>query len=86
MVGAWRCGNTEFMEQLVLQQPIEEYPQLKPFYEELVFKRNRNFAEKIASFLEDDKVYFIVFGSGHAIGDRGVPELLEMKGFTVEQM
>jgi uncharacterized protein YbaP (TraB family) len=46
--------------------------------------RNRAWVTKIATYLDQPKVYFITVGAAHLAGPHGVPTLLRAKGFRVE--
>jgi hypothetical protein len=41
---------------------------------------------KIQGYLNSGGTYFVIVGSGHLIGERGVVELLKAKGYEVEQL
>ncbi|NDL67479.1 TraB/GumN family protein [Anaerotalea alkaliphila] len=49
-------------------------------------ERNRNMTERIEGYLEQGKSCFIVIGAGHVLGKGGILDLLEKKGWKVEQM
>ena len=56
-----------------------------PEAQKLLFDdRNHAWVEKISSYLDQPKVYFITVGAGHLAGPRGVPALLRARGFRVE--
>jgi len=86
LIGSWKCGNTEFMEKLCITEPMEMHPEFSEFYEKLLFERNRHFVDKIVGYLQDSRTYFVVFGSAHALGEKGVIALLKSKGYDVEQL
>lgn len=54
--------------------------------DELLHKRNVNMAEKIDSYIVDGGKFYIVIGAGHLCGEDSVIELLEDKGYTVNQL
>lgn len=85
MVGAWMNGDTEKVEQNVMEN-IRKYPELEAMYKKLLDTRNENMMEKITSYLKSGKKYFIIIGAAHMIGKKGIVQLLKEKGFTVTQM
>lgn len=82
---AWLQGDVNFMEKLALE-PLIEYPQLKPLYDVMFDVRNAQMAEKIAGYLADDKVYFVIVGAGHLVGETGLISVLEEQGYAVSQV
>ena len=42
--------------------------------------------DKIEGFLENDEIYFVVVGAGHLVGENGIINLLEEKGYITEQL
>lgn len=85
MFSYWENGNADGIETLIFQG-IDEYPELAPFYEELIYERNFNMVDKIETFLNDNETYFIAVGAGHLVGDNGIISLLEEKDYTVNQL
>jgi len=43
-------------------------------------------AEKIAELAVDGKIYLVVLEAGHLIGERGLLNLLQSKGFKISQL
>lgn len=82
---AWEEGDAAGMEEATLQALVED-PALAPYYDILFTQRNYNMLAKIEEFLADDDVYFIVVGAGHLVGDEGLLNLLEERGYTLEQL
>lgn len=63
-------------------RPAAEYDAL---LEDLLYKRNASWIEPIEK-LHADGGGFIAFGAAHAIGPRGVLDLLSGKGFTITRL
>jgi uncharacterized protein YbaP (TraB family) len=40
--------------------------------------------EKIKGYLGQNENYFVIVGSGHLVGDKGILALLNKAGYTVE--
>ena len=89
IVRYWKSGDEAAMNRLLFEDTLREYPAFEMIYERLFYERNRQMAEKIASMLDKPArkgaSYFVVVGSGHLIGDRGIVKLLKEKGYEVER-
>ena len=81
----WETGDALAMEEY-LYEGLDEEPELLPYFESLFTDRNYTMFEKIAGFLGDDEIYFIVVGAGHLVSDKGLLNLLEEAGYIVEQL
>jgi uncharacterized protein YbaP (TraB family) len=82
---AWENGDAAEIESILFEALIEE-PALAPFYEKTFDERNLDMAEKIEEFLADDKTYFIVVGAGHLVGENGLVNILDERGYVTEQL
>lgn len=82
MVRAWRNGDVEFLEDMML----EEMSATSELYETIVSSRNRRWTEQIVELLDDRQDYLIVVGALHLVGDDGLPALLSGRGITIGQM
>jgi hypothetical protein len=85
MVTAWKRSDVKSLGK-ILRHPTDEFPELKPFYKELFDLRNAKMAQKIAAYLNTDKKYFVVVGSGHLVGKTGIPRLLRNKDYEVKRL
>lgn len=47
---------------------------------------DHHFLTKAKGYLNAGGSYFVIFGAGHLIGERGIVELLKSKGYIVEQL
>jgi uncharacterized protein YbaP (TraB family) len=81
----WENGDVAGMESFVFQGLIEE-PALAPYYEGALNERNIDMAEKIEEFLADDEIYFIVVGAAHLVGEKGLVNILDERGYLIEQL
>lgn len=82
LVDSWKRGDSEKFEDLIFRSYLD-YPDV---YQKLFVVRNNNWIPYIEGYLKEDKNYLIVVGAGHLVGSEGLVELLEAKGYTVEQM
>ena len=85
LFGAWEDGDAAEME-LLLFEALAEEPALAPYYEKMVYERNINMAEIIEGFLTDDETYFVVVGAGHLVGENGLIDILDGRGYVTEQL
>jgi uncharacterized protein YbaP (TraB family) len=82
LLKAWREGDPEAME-AVYREDFGDDPRLVDFHEELLVKRNRGMADRLA---DRQGRWFVVVGAMHLCGDDGVPALLAEAGWTVAQV
>lgn len=85
----WASGKIDEMEKL--DDEINDIPEdLLDSYEKyndaILYKRNEGMADRAAEFLKNGDNYFFMVGSLHFSGDKGVDDLLEAKGYTVERI
>lgn len=76
---AWRAGDDDAMSAL-FDEDFEDYPEL---VDRLVYDRNARWAEQISELLAGKEDVLVVVGAGHLVGERGLPALLEKRGFKV---
>ena len=81
---AWRSGDEAELERLVFRHI--DRPEFAAFYESLVFERNQQMADRIAALAGDGRSRLVVVGVAHTLGDRGIPALLDARGFEVQKL
>ncbi len=82
MISAWRTGDERGLERS-LDDDFDGYPELA---DALIYERNARWAVQVDEMLQGDEDVLLVVGAMHLIGDRGLPALLEKRGFTVRRM
>jgi uncharacterized protein len=85
VVNAWKNGDEKGME-AVTRGAFQDNATIASVYGKLIHERNRNMASKIEEYLHTGETYFVVVGAAHLIGNRGILELLRMRGYTVTQL
>jgi len=85
-ISLWKDGNADQMDNLIIKEPLQEHPELLPVYQKMFFNRNKRMINKIKHFLEAEQTYFVVVGSGHLIGEKGIVNLLKDAGYSVNQL
>lgn len=78
MMDAYRTQDLDKLEQLMMKTDMG----ISNFTELLLFRRNRNWVEKLKTLLPG-KQLLIAVGAGHLPGDEGVIKLLRKAGYTL---
>jgi uncharacterized protein YbaP (TraB family) len=85
LIDAWQKGDAARLESEIFDQ-LERDPTLAPYFENLYFRRNREMAGQIGSFIDTGGRWFVAVGAAHMVGSRGVPSLLAEQGYRVERV
>ena len=85
LMAAWSSGDMKTMEALVTGT-LSESPELRPIFDKLFYRRNREMTGKVEQLLQGKETVFVIVGAAHLVGKEGIIELLRGKGYTVEQM
>ena len=85
LVDAWKSGAVEKMESTITKSLAEDR-RFYTIYDKLIYKRNRNMAQKIEGYLKTNGTYFVVVGAAHLLGDKGIIQLLKDRGYSVQQL
>lgn len=85
MVGYWKDGDEKKMNQLLFEDALDDYPAFSEVYDKLFYERNASMTQKIEAMLKQPGRYFLVVGSGHLIGDKGIVNALRERGYGVER-
>jgi uncharacterized protein YbaP (TraB family) len=81
MVGFWLTGQTDRLHRLLFKT-IEQYPDV---LERMLIRRNQAWLEKIEGLIRQDEAALVIVGAMHLVGPGSVVELLQKKGYRVEQ-
>jgi hypothetical protein len=81
MVKAWREGDDSMVEQIINDSMVGS----PNFREELLDKRNVNWAKKINDFMKGDRDKMVIVGAAHLVGEKGLVKLLRDSGLKVER-
>ncbi len=83
---AWKSGDEQALQQLMITQPEARYKDYRRINEALLYRRNDAMAAKIRAMLAGDKRVFVVVGAGHLVGERGIVWQLKQAGYNVERL
>jgi len=81
MVGLWRSGDAPGLQQLLFKT-IDQHPDVR---DRMLAQRNRAWAGKIADLIRQGEPALVIVGAMHLIGPGSVVELLQARGYRVEQ-
>ena len=85
MVRYWKAGDEKKMNKLLFEDALNKYPAFTKIYDSLIYQRNHQMVSKIDEMLKQQGSYFVVVGSGHVIGEKGIVNVLKEKGYEVER-
>ncbi|MGF1579376.1 MAG: TraB/GumN family protein [Gemmataceae bacterium] len=83
---AWKTGDLEKMHKIAILDPQKVEPKLKTLYVKMFDERNVKMTEKIEGYLKGDDIVFVLVGSGHIPGEKGILKLLRDKGYKIRQV
>lgn len=85
IIEAWLRGDAQRVAELssVGSQQDEG---ARDFHRIMYLERNQNMAAEIARRVDQGGRWFVVVGAGHVVGARGIPALLEQRGYTVRRI
>lgn len=83
MKQAWRRGETEHLDDLVLKQLKRDFPAV---FEVLLLNRNKAWLEQILTMAKTPEKELILVGALHLVGSDGILHQLKQLGFKVEQL
>ena len=82
MVGAWETGDTARLES-IMAISFKDYPDI---YDRFIVQRNRAWAGTIEQLLAQGGTSLVVVGAGHLTGPENLLQLLQNKGYAIEQI
>jgi uncharacterized protein YbaP (TraB family) len=85
MVEAWQSGDIERLVALSTEG-MDEHPEIYQLHNKLNYQRNQTWLPRIEQILKEDKDYLIIVGALHLAGNKSVVDLLEKKGYVLEQL
>lgn len=83
MTSAWERGDLDALEQAVVTDTREEYPEV---YEALFVRRNNAWMDVLVRELQGSGVDFVAVGAGHLLGEDGLVAQMRARGYAVERV
>lgn len=90
MLEAWQAGDAAELDELSRKKILEEagdQPGVMQYYNKVFPEREVGMLEKIYTYLENEEehTYFVIVGVFHLVGDDGMLQVLEDKGYKTKQ-
>ena len=84
----WASGEIDSLDEADVENdiPSDLEDDYADYLEVILYDRNKGMAEKADEFLKEGKNYFFMVGAAHFAGKKGVDDLLEEMGYTVERV
>ncbi|MDO8907914.1 MAG: TraB/GumN family protein [Pseudohongiella sp.] len=83
IVQAWRGGDTAALSAEFIEPMLEDTPVL---YDSLLVRRNNNWMPQVEAMFTEDGTEFVLVGVAHLVGEHGLIEQLQNKGYDVTQL
>lgn len=87
---AWLKGDEKELIKLLSEEDnklsSDENKLMEEYEKKLITQRNNEMTEKTNQYFEENKDVFVVVGLAHIIGDNGIKNQLEDKGYKVEKI
>ncbi len=84
MFTSWKEGDAATLATVVDSSLVVD-PRLTQIYDALITKRNDKMRAKIEEYLTTGRIYFVVVGAGHVVGEEGIVSQLRRNGYIVTQ-
>jgi uncharacterized protein YbaP (TraB family) len=85
LADAWQAGDARSVE-LIVRRSLDSLPNPEALMKQWTEPRNQALVNKLDELAADGRTYFIVVDTRRLVGDNGVLDLLEKKGFTLSQI
>jgi len=83
LIGAWKVGDLKGLYGPLVAEARELFPAVMA---KLLDDRNRKWLPKLEAYLQSPETEFVLVGALHLAGDVGVFNMLEERGYTIEQL
>lgn len=85
IIKCWKEGDADKLAS-ILELSLIYYPQFKTLHKKLIYERNKKMLSRIEELLKEGKIYFVIIGAGHLVGEEGIIKRLKDKGYKVNQL
>ncbi|MFJ7567313.1 TraB/GumN family protein [Herminiimonas sp. NPDC097707] len=86
LIAAWQNADARGLENSLLEMQKGATASDRFLQQVLLDQRNPNMANKVEALLKTDKMSFVAVGALHLLGDKGVPSLLQKRGYEVKRI
>jgi uncharacterized protein YbaP (TraB family) len=83
LIPEWRNGSSTLLETVINPELKEKFPTV---YQTINIDRNNDWLPILETYLQDERVEFVVVGLAHLHGEDGLLALLRNKGYVVKQV
>lgn len=84
LVDAWATGKVDELADIMIREELADAPEI---YEALLVKRNRNWADALATLTEEETgTFFVAVGAAHLAGEDSVMAMLEDRGVATARV
>ncbi len=85
LTGGWKTGDPDAIDRVLVEYRSDD-EDLRAREEKIIYERNEHMTGKIEQLLKTPGTYFVMIGSAHLVGERGIVKVLEDKGYEVAQV
>ncbi|HEX38354.1 MAG TPA: hypothetical protein ENG70_05850, partial [Candidatus Cloacimonetes bacterium] len=80
--------RTNTLSRVKMRELEDEMPGMEEYYNRMFCEREKQIAEKIEGYMDDEegRIYFIIVGAFHLVGDDGLLKMLEDNGYKIKQL
>ncbi|MEE8118202.1 MAG: TraB/GumN family protein, partial [Gammaproteobacteria bacterium] len=82
LVGFWLAGDIDELYRIT-QEDLKEYPEV---HEIILLQRNRNWIPQLERELKHGGTVLVVVGALHLVGEDGVVQLLQKRGYKITRL
>jgi uncharacterized protein YbaP (TraB family) len=86
LLQAWQGADSLAMEVAMNEMLQDGSPTSRFIQRVLLEQRNPGMADKIATWTRSDRRIFVAVGALHLLGDKGIPKLLQQRGYAVQKL
>jgi uncharacterized protein len=84
LIDSWKKGDLSEINNITFKEPKNNSNE--EYYKKFYYERNQKMVDKIKDYLSKSEDYFVIVGSGHLAGDKGILALLKSSGFSIENL
>jgi uncharacterized protein YbaP (TraB family) len=86
LIKAWQSADAQALDAALLEMQKGESASDRFLQKVLLDQRNPAMAQQVEALLKTDKTSFVAVGALHLLGAKGVPGLLQQRGYTVQKL